>query len=323
MRKITNIAIACLMMASCSKQSPVIPSNTDYAAENGRIITTSFVSNGKKFLFDAKHAQTAGNADWVIDQDNNIPQKTPTPTQTNITSTTGQSYWTGGISAWGVALVKSGSFVETLPASGSLTYGSTTNLQDLSRYDVFVIDEPNTRFTAAEKTAILSFVKNGGGLFMISNHNGSDRNNDGWDSPAIWNDLMNNNTVQTNPFGLKIDLVNISTISSNVTTIINPITNGIQGNVTSLEFNSGSTLTISNSTATGLIWRNGFSRASTNVMAAYATFGLGRVFVITDSSPADDGTGAPNNTLYPGWTSQNGNHSRLHMNACLWLAKLQ
>ena len=45
--------------------------------------------------------------------------------------------------------------------------------------------------------------------------------------------------------------------------------------------------------------------------------------LVCDSSPADDGTGAPNNNLFYGWTDLSGNHSRLHMNASLWLAKLQ
>lgn len=38
-------------------------------------------SSGKKFLFDATHAETAGNADWVIDEDGSIPQNIPTPAQ--------------------------------------------------------------------------------------------------------------------------------------------------------------------------------------------------------------------------------------------------
>ena len=33
----------------------------------------------KKFLFDATKAETAGNADWVIDEDSNIPGRFPTP----------------------------------------------------------------------------------------------------------------------------------------------------------------------------------------------------------------------------------------------------
>ena len=45
------------------------------------------------------------------------------------------------------------------------------------------------------------------------------------------------------------------------------------------------------------------------------------VYVVTDSSPMDDGTGAAGNTLFNGWTTFS--HIPLFMNASLWLAKLQ
>lgn len=278
----------------------------------------------KKFLFDASQGETAGNADWVIDQDNSTPQRIPTPLQSTITSSTGETYWTGGISAWGIALAKQGHTVETLPSTGSITYGSTTNAQDLSRYDVFVVDEPNIRFTTAEKTAILNFVNNGGGLVMIGNHSGSDRNSDGWDAPAIWNDLMSNNSVKANPFGMSFDLVNIVQLTSNVSSTSHPVLNGSQGTVSQLEYNNGSTLTLNttaNSTVSGLIWRSGVSQTNTNVMCAVASYGTGRVFALCDSSPTDDGTGAPNNTLYNGWGVYS--HQPLLMNASHWAAKLQ
>lgn len=139
-------------------------------------------AGAKRFLFDATKAETAGNADWVIDEDNSTPQRIPTPAQSTITASTKETYWTGALSSWGIALVKAGDYVETLPSTGAITYGNASNAQDLSNYDVFVVDEPNIVFTAAEKTAILTFVQNGGGLFMVSDHTGSDRNNDGWDS---------------------------------------------------------------------------------------------------------------------------------------------
>jgi hypothetical protein len=281
-------------------------------------------STVKKFLFDAKHAQTAGNADWVIDQDNNTPQRIPTPLQSNITSSTAETYWTGAISAWGIALAKLGHKVETLPSTGAITYGNTTNAQDLSNYHVFVIDEPNTIFTAAEKVAILQFVQNGGGLCMIANHNISDRNNDGWDAPAIWNDFFTNNTIQSNPFGFSVDYNNISVTSSNVFTGSHPVMNGTSGTVTQVQFNSGATITLNttaNPNAQGLVWRSGYTQNNTNIMSAVSTFGNGRAFIIGDSSPMDDGTGAPGNTLYNGWSVYS--HTKLMMNASLWLAKLQ
>jgi len=280
---------------------------------------------GKKFLFDATKAETAGNADWVIDEDGS-PQQIPTPLQSTITSSTAETYWTGAISSWGIALVKAGQTVETLPSTGTITYGNVSNPQDLSNYDVFVVDEPNIRFTAAEKTALLNFVSNGGGLFMVSDHTVSDRNNDGWDSPDIWNDLMNNNGTVTNPFGFTVDLTNITELTSNVLTgnSTNPILHGSQGNVTQLDFHNGATLTLNssaNASVQGLIWRTSSSQGTTNVMSASSTYGSGRVYCVTDSSPIDDGTGASGNTLFNGWTTYS--HIPLFMNASLWLAKLQ
>ena len=250
------------------------------------------ITTGKKFLFDATKAENAGNADWLIDQDNSTAQRIPTPVQSNITSSTSETYWTGAISSWGIALVKAGHTVETLPITSSITYGSTTNAQDLSKYNVFVVDEPNKVFTAAEKTAILNFVQNGGGLFMVSDHTASDRNNDGWDSPEIWNDLMTNNTVKNNPFGFSVDLANFSQVATNVRTAStgNPILNGTAGTVSKLQFNNGTSVTLSptaNSTVQGLVWKNSTTQNNANVMAASSLFGTGRVFFVGDSSPME------------------------------------
>lgn len=295
---------------------------TDYATSGGGGGT----GTGKRFLFDATKAETAGNADWVIDEDNSIPQQIPTPLQSTITTSTPETYWTGAISSWGIALAKQGHTVETLPSGAGITYGNALNPQDLSHYDVFVVDEPNIRFTAAEKTAILNYVSNGGGLLMISDHTVSDRNNDGWDSPAIWNDLMTNNGIVNNPFGFSVDLTNIVQLSSNVLAgnTTNPVLHGSQGNVTQLDFHNGATLTLSptaNTTVQGLIWKSGVTQNNSNLLCATSTYGTGRVFVVTDSSPMDDGTGAAGNTLFNGWTTYS--HIPLFMNASLWLAKLQ
>lgn len=280
----------------------------------------------KKFLFDATKAETAGNADWVIDADNNTPQKIPTPLQSTITSSTNETYWTGGISSFGIALAKLGHTVETLPSTGSITYGNSSNAQDLSHYDVFVIDEPNIKFTTSEKQAILNFIQNGGGLMMISDHTQSDRNNDGWDSPAIWNDLMTNNGLVTDPFGFSIDLTNISGTSSNILTgnSSNVILHGSQGNVSQIDFSNGATITLnssSNASVQGLVWQSGYTQNPTHVICASSTYGNGRVFVIGDSSPLDDGTGATSDILYVDWSLYS--HTQLFMNASLWLSKLQ
>jgi hypothetical protein len=94
---------------------------------------------GNKILFDARRAQMAGNADWVVDADLfNIgtgtggimqtgkgneanPQRYPTPAQSGITATTAESFWKGALSAWAVTMVKRGFIIETITNTGTLT----------------------------------------------------------------------------------------------------------------------------------------------------------------------------------------------------------
>jgi len=290
-----------------------------------KTFTINAASTTKKFLFDAKKGETVGNADWVIDQDN-TPQRIPTPAQSTITSSTLETYWSGALSSWGIALVKLGHTVETLPSSGSITYNNSSNAQDLSNYDVFVVDEPNIKFTTTEMQAIINFVSNGGGLFMIADHINSDRNFDGWDSPKIWNDLMANNGIDADPFGFIIDSSSVNLTSTNVLTgnSTNTILHGSQGNVTQLDISDGATLTLNttaNPSVKGLIWRNGYAQSNTQVLCASATYGTGRVVVITDSSPMDDGTTTSGDTVYVDWPLYS--HIPLIMNASLWLAKIQ
>jgi len=308
-------------------------------------LVVSFSSYSQiKILFDATKAESASNADWVIDADQfnlgfngavasvgsgneSNPQQFPTPDQSTVTGTTPETYWKGAISSWGIDCVKQGYQVETLPYNGQITYGVSSNAQDLSRYKVFIVCEPNIVFSAAEKTAILNFVKGGGGLFMVSDHNVSDRNNDGWDSPHIWNDLLTNNTVETNPFGIAFDYANISGVSTNISLMAkDSILNGVMGKVSEAEWFNGTTMTLTptkNASATGKIFTTGTSiTGTTNVMFATARYGKGKVVAIGDSSPCDDGTGDTGDTsLYNGyWTDGAGNHRPLLMNATIWLA---
>ncbi|AZB23995.1 T9SS C-terminal target domain-containing protein [Chryseobacterium bernardetii] len=296
-----------------------------------------------KVLFDATKAEMAGNADWVIDADvhnlsfsaNGItttgtesnPQRFPVPAQSGITAATTETYWQGALSNWGIDLVRQGYIVETLPYSGSITYGNSSNPQDLSNYKVFIVVEPNIRFTTSEKTAMLNFVANGGGLFLISDHTISDRNNDGWDSPAIWNDFFTSNGIVNDPFGISFNLNNVSQVSSNFAPAgVNPaILNGPQGTPTQMKFSNGATMTLNknnNASTQGLIFTTGSSTSgTTNVMFATSTYGNGKICALGDSSVPDDGTGDTNDTLYNGYTGDaNGNHRPLLVNAVVWLA---
>ena len=294
-----------------------------------------------KILFDATKAETAGNADWVIDSDlfnltfsggpasiggnESNPQRIPTPAQSGISASTSESYWKGALSAWAVDCVKNGYTVETLPYNGQITFGNSSNVQDLSNYKLYIIDEPNIDFTPAERTAIISFVSNGGRLFIISDHNISDRNGDGIDSPVILNNLMSLNSIQANPFGITFDNNNISVLTSNVaSTTSDPLLNGSYGNVTQMKYSNGSTITINtaqNASVKGIIFNTGASTTgTTNVMCAYATFGSGKVVAIGDSSVPDDGSGDTGDSLYDGYIADaSGNHQKLLMNATVWL----
>jgi hypothetical protein len=308
------------------------------------VVSIGSAQNGIKVLFDARKAQMAGNADWVIDADvYNIgtgtggvmqtgrgneanPQRIPTPLQSGISSTTPETFWKGALSSWAIALVKRGYTVETLPFNASITYGNASNVQDLSNYKVYICVEPNIRFTAAEKTAILQFVQNGGGLFMVGNHNGSDRNSDGWDAPKIWNDLMSSNGISTNPFGITFDLVNFSqTTSAKANLPTNSILNGPAGIPQQMKFSAGTSMTLNktvNPNALGLVFKTGSSTTGTsNVMFAQSRYGIGKVAAIGDSSPPDDGTGDTNDQLYNGWSGEvNGDHSKILINATIWLS---
>ncbi len=306
------------------------------------LLSSAFVAfSQKKILFDATKAEMANNADWVIDADvfnigydpyayiggdESNPQRFPTPSQSNVGSNTSQNYWKGALSAWAIDAVQSGYQVETLPYNGTISYGNASNSQDLSNYDIFVVCEPNILFTNAEKTAILHFVQNGGGLFMISDHDNSDRNGDGYDSPYIWNNLMQNNSVQNNPFGISFDYEYFTEATNNIPYLpSDPLLHGAYGDCTGVEFYGGTSLSLhpsQNSSVKGVVYRNGFSSSGTQgVLCAYATYGSGKVVALGDSSPADDGTGDSGDNLYDGWIEDaNGNHERLIMNATIWLA---
>jgi hypothetical protein len=297
-----------------------------------------------RILFDATKAEMAGNADWVIDAGtHNIgfpsgpavagqgnesnPSILPSPAQSGVTVSTPETFWNGGLSAWGIDCAKRGYLVETLPYNATITYGNSSNAQDLSNYKVFIVCEPNIVFTAAEKSAMLNFVLNGGGLFIVSDHDVSDRNNDGWDSPGIWNDLMTNNSVQNDPFGFSVDLQNFSQTSTNTANLPgDSILHGPMGNVTEAMWTNGTSFTINhtdNPTTTGVIYKTSSSTTgTTNVMALYGRYGAGKFAAIGDSSPCDDGTGDSNDVLYNGYfTDAAGNHQLLIMNMTIWLTE--
>jgi hypothetical protein len=273
-----------------------------------------------RVLFDNSKAETAGNADWIIST------SAPDPLAQNPAPTS-ESSWTGAISAWGVALQRTGQYsLKTLPPGNTISYGNAANALDLANFDEFVMPEPNIQLSAAEKSAIMRFVQAGGGFFLVVDHTGSDRNNDGWDSPKIANDLLTNNGVDnTDPFGFSVDLANVA--NNNAVAIqdsANPVLHGSFGAVTGSIVRNGTTATLhpaDNAAVRGLVYLSTATPSgNTGAFFVTSTFGAGRVALWGDSSAIDDGTGQPGNTLFNGWNDPAGTDAALALNATAWLA---
>ena len=289
-----------------------LPLRNAHATYTHRAASTPY-----KVLFDDAHAETAGNADWVISSSRPDPLKeNPNPQV--------ETDWTGGLSSWGVALQKTGRY-SLMTNTSTITYGNTSNALDLSNFNAFIIPEPNTLFTASEKTAILTFVHNGGGLFMIADHTGSDRNNDGYDSLHIFNDLMSNSGVGSDPFGITFDAARIAKDYPGVDTPNpDPILQGPFGTGTTSLINQGTTETISptdNPNVVGVVYTTGSSNTgTTGVFIARSTYGSGRVIATGDSSAIDDGTCESGHKCYNGWGDSSAQNSILYPNGTEWLA---
>ncbi len=273
----------------------------------------------KRALFDNFHAEQAGNADWVID--NNQP--TPAPAQELIVPSTPRTYWTGAISSWGVDLVKRGYTVTINNAA--FTYGVAANPLDLANFDVLIVPEPNTLFSGSESAAILAFVHGGGGLIAVGDHHISDRNNDGFDSPMIWNALDPSRLLGVH-WGTAGDAnTNIVQTSTNLNPALSDsITHGPEGVAPGLAFHNGTTFSIfpaDNPSVRGEVWMTGVPQTSTtSIMAASSRYGSGRVFFLGDSSPIDDGSANPGNSnIFDGWAEIAD--SVLVMNATHWATR--
>jgi len=215
----------------------------------------------KRVLFDAGHGQQAGNADWVIE---------------------------GAYSDFAESIKKElGAHVES--TKEKLTY------ELLSLYKVFIIPEPNRPFEKDEIDAIIKFVKNGGGLFLIADHGDSDRNGNGWDSPKIFN-------VFVEIFGFKFNGDNIQEEPVKYV-----IPHDITNNVKEVGAWAGTTIKVLENNVQILLETK--DKKPYMVLAKYDN---GFVVAIGDSSPFDDGTGDINDTLHDGWHW--GDNARLAVN---------
>ncbi len=294
------------------------------------LVATSAAAQQKTILFDAAHAQTAGNADWTLDEDScGTAQRFPTPDQSGITSATAETYWNGAHSAMGVDLVKKGFHVESLPVGARISYGDGTNVQDLSHYNIFVMPEPNIALTSTEITAIRNFVQNGGGLFMISDHAGADRNNDGIDAAGVFNALMgspsifgityNDNSSDTT-FGWFDDHPDVNYTTDTSSPIIWTGAFGVPSSTKGLGLFGSSSMTLSG-VAKGHVWKTTSTHdTSTGVTYATSTYGTGRIAAIADSSVTEDATNGCGHSTFLGYNDPSYDNGLLVANGIAWLA---
>jgi hypothetical protein len=291
---------------------------------------THAVAQQKTILFDAAHAQTAGNADWTLDEDTcGTAQRFPTPDQAGITSGTAETYWNGAHSAMGVDLVKKGFHVESLPVGARISYGDGTNAQDLSHYNVFVMPEPNIALTSTEITAIRNFVFNGGGLFMISDHAGADRNSDGIDAAGVFNQLMGtpsifgityNDNSSDSTFGWFDDHPdhNYTTVTSSPIIFTGPF--GVPSPTKGLGLFGSSSMTLTGA-ATGHVWKTTSTHdTTTGVTYATSTYGTGRIAAIGDSSVTEDATNSCGHGTFLGYNDPSYDNGLLVANGIAWIA---
>lgn len=196
-------------------------------------------------------------------------------------------------------------------------------------YDVVVVDEPNILFAMSEKQALLNFVANGGGLFMIADHTLSDRDADGFDSVTIWTDFLGDNGLVFNPFGIYFPNWDTGSNESGKNTfnhniLGDPILNGPVGVATNMEYFNGNEFQIDNTknpTVISHMWFGALGDSNNCCGLASLRYGNGRV-VCGDSSCFDDGTGDPHDSsLYDGYTTDAGGVQHIWiLNASEWLA---
>ncbi|GAA0510498.1 lamin tail domain-containing protein [Deinococcus depolymerans] len=244
-------------------------------------------TTGKKVLFDLTKAEDAGNADWRID---------------------------GAYSDYADALRGLGYVVSTLT-------GTSITSTSLSGASVLVIPEPQNPFSDAERAAIQSFVQNGGGVFMITDHRASDRNNSGWDSPEVFDGWDGSTPASVSAslqaslnsdviFGLNASFN--SSFSDPVYTATPLTTHPILSGVSSAGVYVGTSVDVLAGTA--LMGTGGKTYLGVN------SVGTGRVAMWGDSSTFGDNTYSDGSTgTYNNWP--NLSNATMGKNIVRWLAK--
>jgi hypothetical protein len=290
--------------AGCVDEAPDASAATEDPA-----VTAQPVTAAHRVLFDAGHRQVAGNAFWIVDTDAPAPLPA-TPTSVNS--------WSGALSAWGFGLFASGRYAITqLPSGAALNWGGG-GPGDLQAVDVFVSDEPEQPFTAAERAALMAFAGAGRGIFLVSDHSGAKRCSACTEAWQVINGFLAAGTAQD--FGVRVDGNNVGasglTGTPRAGTYTTSFTAGPFGAASSLVCHAGSTVSVVAGHPAAQVVVNS---SSGGFLVASQLAGGGRLVVLGDSSPADDGrcTGC-SATLHDGWDEASARPFIL--NATAWLA---
>lgn len=236
-------------------------------------------ASAPKVLFDNCHAENVGNANWT---------------------------YTGGFSDFATAFRNLGCEVFDI-TEGPVLYDT------LKKFDIYVLGEPNSRLTDDEERALVQWVKDGGLLYLVGDHAGADRNNDGFDSVNIFNRFVKE-------FGFEL----IPAWAKRVDPIVVKEETPLLNSVKTLGLWGGTVLKVTNPTmAKGFVTVKFRDRDLGDVEGFYlvtSEVGKGRVVAMGDSSPYDDGTGdTPLALVHDGWNLVDHDSRQLARNTIAWL----
>ncbi len=239
---------------------------------------TALLRSGGVVLFDEAHGQRAGSADWVSG---------------------------GAYSDFATALEATGRFEVTRLTEGRFDDAG------LQAVDVVVVPEPNTPLAASEWDALERFVRRGGGLVLVANHGGADRDNDGFDAVSILRAFLDRPGV-----GLRLtgDRVNGPAYPEPD----DPLADGPFGVVEAAGAFEATTVTVTGENPGARVHLR-IPRAGP--LVASVPLGEGRVVVHGDSAAADDGSGSGGAARpHDAWNDPQQDNAALFGNMVSWAA---
>lgn len=304
---VTEHVVLLQMLEASTTYEVTVGEGTGFTG-TANVTTPAAPAGDFRVLFDAAHGQEAGNADWIIDT------SAPDPTPANPTS---EDDWAGAYSSWGFELHQTGRYEVQSQRTGTFTHGG--GALDLADYCAVIVPEPNNEIPDSGLDALLAYLAGGGGLLLIANHDGSDRDSDGWQSLDVLNELADLEPSM----GWRFDAQNLTSPAHDgvVEDPREPLLHGPFGEVARMGFYNATTLRIlpsQNELMRPILWRpNQSGNAGLYIAAGF--WGAGKIVLVGDSAPADDGTGSTGNSKYDSWNDPAEDNAAFFLNATAWL----